>query len=76
MNFNLGRNWDMKGNLGQWWNALAASVLTGTDGLGAYLGEEGLTLVQVRKSLSGIQVGRWGTYPFELREDGRVGPRP
>jgi general secretion pathway protein L len=65
MNFNLGRKWDMRGNMGQWWSALAASVLTGMDGLGAYLGREGLTLVQVRKSLSGIQVGRWGTYPFE-----------
>jgi cell division protein FtsB len=66
MNFNLGQKWDMRGNLSQWWGALTASALTGMDGLGAYLGGEGLTLVQVRKSLSGIQVGRWGTYPVEF----------
>jgi Tfp pilus assembly protein PilN len=63
MNLNLRRNWDLRGNLSQWWGALTASSLTGMDGLGAYLGEEGLTLVQVRKSLSGIEVRRWGTYP-------------
>jgi hypothetical protein len=66
MNFNLGRKWDMRGNLSQWWGALTASALTGMDGLGAYLGGEGLTLVQVRKSLSGIEVGHWGTYPVEF----------
>ena len=56
----------MRGNLSQWWGALTASALTGMDGLGAYLGEAGLTLVQVRKSLSGIEVRRWGTYPVEF----------
>jgi Tfp pilus assembly protein PilN len=65
MNLNLARKWDMKANLSQWWDALAASVLTGMDGLGAYLGEHGLTLVKVRKSWSGIQVGEWATYPFQ-----------
>jgi Tfp pilus assembly protein PilN len=65
MNFNLGGKWAVRGNMSQWWDALAASVLTGTDGLGAYLGEAGLTLVQIQKSLSGIQVGRWATYAFE-----------
>ena len=54
----------MRANLSQWWNALAASVSAGRHGLGAYLGEEGLTLVQVSRSLSGIQVGRWATLPF------------
>jgi Tfp pilus assembly protein PilN len=63
MNFNLGQKWDMRSNLSQWWGALTASALTGMDGLGAYLGGEGLTLVQVRKSLTGIEVPRWGTYP-------------
>jgi Tfp pilus assembly protein PilN len=66
MNFNLERKWDLRGNLSQWWGALTASALTGMDGLGAYLGETGLTLVQVRKSLSGIEVRRWGTYPVEF----------
>lgn len=66
MKYNLGQNWDMRGNLSQWWSALTASALTGMDGLGAYLGEEGLTLVQVRKSLSGIEVRHWGTYPVEF----------
>ena len=66
MNFNLGQKWDMRGNLSQWWGALTASALTGMDGLGAYLGGAGLTLVQVRKSLSGIEVRRWGTYPVEF----------
>jgi Fimbrial assembly protein (PilN) len=65
MNLNLKVKWDMRANLNQWWDALKASALTGMDGLGAYLGGEGLTLVQVRKSRSGIQVGRWSTYPFE-----------
>ena len=65
MNFEAIAKWDMRGNLGQWWKALTASALTGMDGLGAYLGEGRLTLAQVRKSLSGIQVERWGTYPFE-----------
>ena len=66
MKFNLGQKWEMRGNLSQWWSALTASGLTGMDGLGAYLGEAGLTLVQVRKSLSGIEVRRWGTYPVEF----------
>ena len=56
----------MRGKLGPWWNALAASVVTGMDGLGAYLGGEGLTLVQVRKNLPGIQLGRWTTFPVDL----------
>ena len=65
MNLNLKWNWDMRANVSQWWDAMRASALTGMDGLGAYLGEKGLTLVQVRKNLSGIQVVRWSTYPFE-----------
>ena len=65
MNLNPTGKWDMLGNISQWWKALAASALTGMDGLGAYLGEGRLTLAQVRKSLSGIQVERWATYPFE-----------
>lgn len=66
MNLNLTGKWDMRGNISKWWKALAASALTGRDGLGAYLEEERLTLAQIRKSLSGIQVERWGTYPFEF----------
>jgi Tfp pilus assembly protein PilN len=73
MNFNLGKKWDMRGNLGQWWNALAASLLTGVDGLGAYLGEAGLTLVQVSKGLSGIEVGRWATFPYDSGKLEEVG---
>jgi Tfp pilus assembly protein PilN len=65
MNLNLDLNWDLKANLGQWWNALAASMLSGMEGIGVYLEENKLTLVQVRKRLSGIQVGRWATFPFE-----------
>jgi len=65
MNLNPAGKWDLRGNISQWWKALAASALTGMDGLGAYLGEGRLTLAQVRKSLSGIQVERWATYPFE-----------
>ena len=41
MNLDAIRKWDVRGNLGQWWNALAASVVTGMDGLGAYLGGGG-----------------------------------
>lgn len=77
MNLNLKGNWDLRAHVSQWWDALKASALTGMDGLGAYLGGEGLTLVQVRKNLSGIQVGRWSTYPFEpgkLEELGLVLP--
>lgn len=64
----------MTGNVGRWWDALAASVLTGMNGLGAYLGRAGLTLVQVHKSLSGIQVGSWTTYPFEFGKMEELGP--
>jgi Tfp pilus assembly protein PilN len=65
MKLDLGRKWALRGNMSQWWDALAASVLIGMDGLGAYLGGEGLTLVQVHKSLGGIQVGGWATYPIK-----------
>jgi hypothetical protein len=74
MNFNLGRKWDLRANLSQWWGALTASALTGMDGLGAYLGREGLTLVQVRKSLSGIQVEWWDTYPYEVGKVEELAP--
>ena len=74
MNLNSRWQWDMKGNLAQWWHALTASALTGIDGLGAYLGEERLTLVQVRKNLSGIQLGHWGTYPFEVGKMEKLAP--
>ena len=66
MNLNPTGKWDMLGNISQWWKALAASALTGMDGLGAYMGEERLTLAQVRKNLSGIQLGRWTTFPVDL----------
>jgi Tfp pilus assembly protein PilN len=65
MNLALGRKWHMRGTLSQWWEALAASVLISRDCLGAYLGTEGLTLAQVYKSLSGVQVKHWATYPCE-----------
>jgi Tfp pilus assembly protein PilN len=74
MNYFLERKWPMRGNVSQWWNALAASVSAGRNGLGAYLGGEGLTLVQVSRSLSGIQVGRWGTFPFTLGKMEELGP--
>jgi hypothetical protein len=66
MKLDLGSKWALRGNMSQWWDALAASVLTGMDGLGAYLGGEGLTLVQVHKSLWGIETGGWATYPFKF----------
>jgi general secretion pathway protein L len=74
MNLDLKRQWQMTESVGRWWNTLATSVLTGTDGLGVYLEGAGLTLVQVHKSLSGIQVGRWSTYPFELGKMEELGP--
>jgi Tfp pilus assembly protein PilN len=74
MNLNLKWKWAMRPNVSQWWDALRASALTGMDVLGAYLGGEGLTLVQVRKSLSGIQVEHWGTYPFESGKMEELGP--
>ena len=55
--------WAKGVNLGRWREALTASALMGRDGVGAYLGSEGLTLVQVRQGLSGVQVGHWETYP-------------
>jgi hypothetical protein len=64
----------MRGNVSQWWNALAASLSAGRNGLGAYLGGERLTLVQVSGSLSGIQVGRWATWPFPLGKMEELGP--
>jgi Tfp pilus assembly protein PilN len=60
--------------MSQWWDALAASVLIGMDGLGAYLGGEGLTLVQIHKSLGGIQLGGWATYPFKFGKMADVAP--
>jgi Tfp pilus assembly protein PilN len=74
MNFNLRQKWDIRSNLSQWWGALTGSALAGMDGLGAYLGGEGLTLVQVRKSLSGIEVRRWGTYPVEFGKMAELAP--
>jgi Tfp pilus assembly protein PilN len=64
MNLSLERTWHMRGNVIRWWNALAASVSGGRRVLGAYLGGEGLTLVQVSRGLSGIQVERWAVLPF------------
>ncbi len=64
----------MRANLSQWWNGLVASVSAGRRVLGAYLGEEGLTLVQVSRSLSGIQVGRWATFPFSPGKMEEMGP--
>jgi hypothetical protein len=55
--------WAKGVNLGRWREALTASALMGRDGVGAYLGSDGLTLVQVRQGLSGVQVGHWETYP-------------
>jgi Tfp pilus assembly protein PilN len=74
MKLDLGRKWALRGNMSQWWDALAASVLTGMDGLGAYLGGEGLTLVQVHKSLGGIQVRGWATYPANPGQMEELGP--
>ena len=74
MSFSLERKWDMRGNVSQWWNALAASLSAGRHGLGAFLGEEGLTLVQVSRSLSGIQVGRWASFPFTPGKMEESGP--
>jgi Tfp pilus assembly protein PilN len=74
MNYNSLWQWDIRGNLVQWRHALTASALTGIDGLGAYLDEKGLTLVQVRKSLSGIKLGRWGTYPAEVGKMEELAP--
>jgi general secretion pathway protein L len=74
MNFFLERKWHLKGNVSQWWNALAASVSAGRNGLGAYLGGDGLTLVQVSRNLSGIQVGRWATFPFAWGKMEELGP--
>jgi Tfp pilus assembly protein PilN len=74
MNLNLEGKWAGWGDMSQWWDALAASVLSGTDGLGAYLGEEGLSLVQIHKSLSGIQVGRHATYAIEPGKMAELAP--
>jgi Tfp pilus assembly protein PilN len=74
MNLNLREKLAGRWNMSQWWDALAASVLTGMDGLGAYLGGESLTLVQIQKGLSGIQVARWGTYAFEPGKMAELAP--
>jgi Tfp pilus assembly protein PilN len=65
MKLDWGWKMNLRGNLSQWWDTLAASLLTGKTGLGAYLGPERLTVVQVHRSLSGIQVRRCAAYPFE-----------
>jgi Tfp pilus assembly PilM family ATPase len=66
---NLDLNWDVKNTVSHWWDVLAASVAAGSSGLGAYLGREGLTLVQVQKGLSGIQVVHWANF---LIESGKI----
>ncbi|HZE21500.1 MAG TPA: hypothetical protein VE082_05555, partial [Desulfobaccales bacterium] len=74
MNPNLKEKWSEWGNMSQWWDALAGSVLSGADGLGAFLGEQSLTLVQIQKGLSGIQVGRHATYAFEFGKMAELAP--
>jgi Tfp pilus assembly protein PilN len=64
MKSDLGWQRQVTRQLSQWWEGLAASLRTGTDGLGVHLGENGLTLAQVQQNLSGVQVGRWVSYPF------------
>lgn len=64
MNLDLEWTRQLTRKLGQWREVLAASLVTGMDGLGAHLEEDGLTLVQVQQSLSGIQVGHWANLAF------------
>lgn len=64
MNLDLEWTRQLTRKLGQWREMLAASLVTGMDGLGARLEEDGLTLVQVQQSLSGIQVGHWAKLAF------------
>lgn len=50
----------MKGNMAwnyrHWWDSLSSTLMAGTDGLGVYLDESGLTLVHVEKGLPGMSV--------------------
>ncbi len=44
--------WDYR----HWWDGLSSTLLAGTDGLGVYLDETGLTLVHVEKGFKGLIV--------------------
>ncbi len=74
MNLKSLKQWDLSSNLARWRHALTASALTGMVALGAYLDDTGLTLVQVRKSLSGIQLGHWGAFPFAPGQAAELAP--
>jgi Tfp pilus assembly protein PilN len=63
MNFDL--KWDVRKKVSHWWDLLAASVVAGSSGLGAYLGRGELTLVQVQTGPSGIKVRHWANFLFE-----------
>lgn len=43
-------------NLNNWWQSLSAALLAGADGVGVYLDQTALTLVQVEKGLKGLGV--------------------
>lgn len=46
----------MTWKLSNWWETISAAILTGASSLGVYLERSGLTLAQVQRGFSGIQV--------------------
>jgi Tfp pilus assembly protein PilN len=52
-------------NINQWYDRFIASLMTGTEGLGLCLDRNGLTLVHVQKTLSGLQIAHLGQLPLE-----------
>ncbi len=50
---------------GDWWHKLSADFLAQTGSLGVYLARDGLTLAQVQKTLSGLQVQHLVRLPWD-----------
>jgi Tfp pilus assembly protein PilN len=56
---------DVSTKLMSWWETLITSLASGAEGLGAYLDRQNLTLVQLRKNLSGVNPENFLQVPYE-----------
>ncbi len=56
---------DVTKKFGSWWGTLVSSISTGSEGIGAYLDGQNLTLVQIQKHLSGVSPVNFCQIPYE-----------
>lgn len=61
--------------LNTWWDQLSTSLLAGTNSLGVYLNRAGLTLAQVQKNFSGLEVRQALFLPVEGGAMADLAPR-